>query len=106
MEQGLALETLNRACAGAKERRKTSHEKLHGMMVALLKTSREREAQRESRRQQSQPIAGATRRDAAPHHRIFSDGYGGSKDDELAHAEAEPGRDLLGRRRQDRGVGR
>ena len=103
-EHGEAIEGLKQASADAEGRRKTSHEELLGMTAALLKTSREREAQGESDGKQLPPTAGTAWRDVAPPSSKFSDGDGGSREGERALADVEPHRDQLGRRRQDGGI--
>ena len=105
-KQGLALQALQQAAAGAKERHKSSDAELLEMTAALLETSRKSEAQQKSGREQRLPTADTAGKDTvSPSLDRSDDGTGSRKKERGDAAGDDPNGGQLGGREQDWGAG-
>ena len=105
-EQCLALKDLQQAAADPEERQKSSHADLLEMMATLSETTRKREEQQKSDREQRLPTADTAGRDAvSPSLDRSDDGPGSRKEERGGAAGPDPTRGQLRGREQGWGVG-
>ena len=106
LEQGLALQGLQPAAAESEERQKSYHAELLEIMVVMLKTSRENEAQHKSGGEQRLPTADTAATDAVSTSLNYSDhGTGRRKEERGGASGADPTRGQRVDREQVWGVG-